>query len=61
MGSVKVTKNVDVDKYKYNHYRLEFDSCSEFSETNVSMRKNVIIFAGDMISSVHIDYIKYLN
>ena len=30
-GSVKVTKNVDPDEYKYRGYSIKFYSCSEFS------------------------------
>ena len=30
-GSVKLTKNADPDKYKYNGYDIDFDSHSEFS------------------------------
>ena len=51
-GSVKLTKNVDLDKYKYSSYSLRFCSRSEFSFTD---GKNVIIFGADMSSSVHID------
>ena len=29
-GSVKLTKNADLDKYKYTGYRIGFDSLSEF-------------------------------
>ena len=52
-GSVKLTKNADLDKYKYRGYGIGLDSCSEFSFTDGSFRKNVIIFAADMSSSVH--------
>ena len=30
-GSVKLTKNTDLDKYKYSDYSVEFDSCAEFN------------------------------
>ena len=36
-------------------YRIEFDPCSEFSVTDGSMGKNVIIYGADMVSSPHID------
>ena len=29
--SVKLTRNADLDKYKYSGYSIGFDSCSEFS------------------------------
>ena len=51
----KLTKNADPGKYKYSGYGIGFDSRSEFSFTDGSMRKNVIIFGADMSSSVHID------
>ena len=54
-GSVKLTKNSDLDKYKYSDYEIGFDSRSQFSFTNGSMGKNVIIFGADMSSYVHVD------
>ena len=54
-GPVKLTKNADLDKYKYSVYDIGSDFRSEFSFTDRSMRKNVIIFGADMSSSVHID------
>ena len=47
-GSVKLIKNADPDKYKYSHYGIESDSCSEFLFTDGSM-------GADLSSSVHID------
>ena len=43
-GSVKLTKNSDLDKYKYTSYGIGFDSRSEFLFTDGSYEKNVIIF-----------------
>ena len=54
-GSVELTKDADLDKYKYSGYNIGFDSCSKSSFTDGSMEKNVIIFGADMSSSVHID------
>ena len=56
-GSVKLTKNIDLDldKYNYSGYRISFDSRSEYFFTYGSFGKNVIIFGADMSSSVHID------
>ena len=54
-GPAKLTKNVDPDKYKYNSYIIGFDSCLEFSLTDDSVGKNVIIFGVDMSSSVYFD------
>ena len=56
-GSVKLTKNVDLDKYKYSGYVIAFHSRSEFALKDRSLRKNVILFGIDMSSSVHIDNI----
>ena len=54
-GSVNLTKNSDLDKYKYSGYSTGFDSRSEFSFTDGGFGKNAIIFGADMNSSVHID------
>ena len=54
-GSAKLTKNADLDKYKYSNDDMRFDSRSEFSFTDGSIGKNVIIFGADMSSSVHFD------
>ena len=40
---------------EYSGYGIGFDYRSEFSFTDESTRKNVIIFEADMSSSVHID------
>ena len=53
--SVKLNKNADLDKYKYSGYAIGFDSRSEFSLTDGSVGKNIIIFGVDISSSVHID------
>ena len=45
---VTLTKNADPDKYKYSGYGIGFDYRSEFSFTDGSFGKNVIIFAADM-------------
>ena len=53
--SVKLTKNLNPDKYKCTGYGIIFDSRSKFLFTDESNGKNVIIFGGDMSSSVHVD------
>ena len=53
-GSVKLTNNVDLDKYVYTGYGIGFDSRSEFLLPDGSMGENVIYFGADMSSSVHI-------
>ena len=55
LGSVKLTKNDDPDKYKYSVYGIGFDSGSGFLFTDGSMGKHVIIFGVDISSFVHID------
>ena len=54
-GSVKLTKNANLDKYNYSACAIGFDSRLEFLFTDGSFGKNVIIFGADMSSSVHID------
>ena len=56
-GSVKSTKNADIDKYGYFGYGIGFDSKSSFSFGN-DIGKNVIIFRVDMSSSTKIDNTK---
>ena len=53
-GSVKLTKNVDLDKQKYRGCGTGFDSHSEFLLPDGSMARNVTIFGADMSSSVHV-------
>ena len=61
IGSVKLTKNVDPDKYKYCDYSIRFDSRSFSSLPYGSMGRNVTIFGADMSLSVHIDNkVKYI-
>ena len=54
-GSMKLTKNANLDKCKHTGYGIEFDSLSEFLSTDRCYGKNVIIFGGDMSSSVHVN------
>ena len=55
MGSVKLTKNNDIDKYNYLRYGIGFDSKKTFLFPNCSFAQNLIILATDMGSSVHVD------
>ena len=52
-GAIKLTKNADVDKYKYSGYGIGFDSRGSFSHPSGGDGKNVIIFGADMSSSPH--------
>ena len=54
-GAVKLTKNADPDKYKYSGYGIRFNLRSNFSLSNDSIGKNVIIFGVGMSSFAHID------
>ena len=54
-GSVKLTKNTDLDKYKYSGYGIGFNSHSKIIFADGNFGKYVIIFGADMSSSVHID------
>ena len=51
-GSVNLTDNADLDKYKYSGYIMGFDSRSEVSFTDGC---NVILFGISLSSSVHIN------
>ena len=48
-GAVILTKNADIEKYKYSGYGIGFDRRSSFSF------QNVLIFGVDMSTSTHID------
>ena len=52
-GAVKLTKSLDIDKYKYSGYGIGFDSSGTFSHPSGGDGRNVIIFGADMSSSVH--------
>ena len=54
-GSVKLTKNADPDKYKYNNYIVGFDSRSEFPYTGGSIGRYIFIVGGDISSTVYVD------
>ena len=47
-GSVKLTKNADLDKYKYSGYDTGFNSRSYYLLPDNTTRRNVIIFGADM-------------
>ena len=54
-GAVSLTKNADVDKYKYSGYGIAFDGKGRFSFPGGGDGQNVIIFGADLNSSPHID------
>ena len=51
-GAVSLTKNTDIDQYKYFGYDIGFDRHGEFSFGN-GLGKNCIIFGEDLSSSSH--------
>ena len=54
-GSVKLTKNANLYKYKYSGFGIWFDARSEFSFTDGRVGKNIKIFGAGKSLSVHID------
>ena len=54
-GAVSLTKNADVNKYKYSGYRIAFDRTSSFSFPGGGNDQNVTIFGVDMNSFIHVD------
>ena len=54
-GAVTLTKNADIEKYKYSDYGIGFDRRSSFSFPSGGFGQNVLIFGADMSTSIHID------
>ena len=54
-GSVKLTKNADLDKYGCSGYGIGFNHIHTFHCEIEAGEKNVIIFEVDNSSSVHVD------
>ena len=52
-GDVSLTKNADIDKYKYSGYGIGFDKHGEFSFGTRGFGRNCIIFGADLSSSSH--------
>ena len=53
--AVTLTKNTDIDKYRYSGYGIGFDRRSSFSFPGGGFGQNVLIFGVDMGFSAHID------
>ena len=53
-GAVTLTKNVDIEKYKYSGYGIGFDGRSSFSFSSSGFGQNVLIFGADMSTSTYI-------
>ena len=54
-GAVALTKNADIEKYKYSGYGIGFDRRSSSSFTSGGFGQNMLIFGADMSTSIHID------
>ena len=52
-GAVSLTKNADIDRYKYSGYGIGFDRKGELSFGSRGFGRNCIIFGADMSSSSH--------
>ena len=52
---LSLTKNADIDKYRYSGYGIGFDRKSSFSFPSGRFGQNVLILGVDMKSSAHID------
>ena len=50
-----LTKNADIEKYKYSGYGIGFDRRLSFSFPGGGFGQNVLIFGVDVSSSIHID------
>ena len=52
-GAAELTKNADIDKYKYSGYGIVFDSKGSFAHPNGGYGTNVIVFGVDLSNSTH--------
>ena len=52
-GAVTLTKNADIEKYKYSGYGIGFNRRSSFSFTGGGFGQNVLIFGADMSTAIH--------
>ena len=54
-SAVKLSKNADIDKYRYSGYGTGFNRKGSFLFPGGGFGQNVIIFGVDMSFSVHVD------
>ena len=54
-GAAKLTKNADIDRYKYFGYGIRFNSHGFYSHPSSGTGRNLIVFVVDMSSSRKID------
>ena len=52
-GAMKITKNTNTSKNKYEGYGICFDEGGSFISGNITNSRNVLIFGADMSSSIH--------
>ena len=60
-GAVTLTKNADIESYKYSSYGIGFDRRSSFSFPGGGFGQNGMIFGVDMSSFPHIGNKKRTN
>ena len=60
-GALKLNRSDDPDKYRYSSYGIGFDKYSQFSWTDDSWDKNVVIFGVGNSYSVHVDNKKRIS
>ena len=54
-GAVTLTKNENIDRYRYSGYKIGFDRRGSFSFPGGKLGQNVVIFGANTSSSPHID------
>ena len=54
-GAVTLTKNADIENYRYSGCGIGFDRRSSFSFPSGGFGQNVLIFGADMSTSIYID------
>ena len=54
-GAVTLTKNADIEMYKYSGYGIGFDRRPSFSFPKGGFGQNVLIFGANMSTSIHVD------
>ena len=52
-GAITLTKNADIDKYRYSGYGFGFDKRGSFSFPGGGYRQNVFIFGVDVGFTTH--------
>ena len=60
LGAVSLTKNADIDQYKYSGYAIGFDRKGEFSFGN-GYGRNVNVFGANLENSRHANNKKILS